>query len=235
MVKLGIGLLAGSAAFFAAVSGAQAAPALVYLRQDTVQHVANDGQTNVVNVSVSGSRLIVKDTAGLTAGEGCKQTDSLTVSCPKTNSIVLDLKDGNDIVNTSASGVKINAYGGPGNDILNGGSSSDGLSGGEGNDIINGNGGDDGLSGGTGDDVVNGGEGDDSIDDNDGKDVLAGGPGNDQIFDYGGAGDVINGDAGNDTIFSLDDLKDTINCGAGSDQYATNPEDLRNSCETSLN
>ena len=54
-----------------------------------------------MNVSVSGSRLIVKDTAGLTAGESCTQTSSLTVSCPKSASIVLDLKDGNDVVNTS--------------------------------------------------------------------------------------------------------------------------------------
>lgn len=234
MNKLGIGLLAGSATFFAAVSGAQAAPASIYLDGTTLRHIANDGQTNVVNISLSGGKIIVKDTAGLAAGDGCKNTDSLTVQCTKPNTFVLDLKDGNDIVNNGTS-VTIFAYGGPGNDVLNGGSGSDGLFGADGNDTINGNAGSDNLSGGLGDDVISGGDGNDNIDDDDGKDVLSGGAGNDRIVDYGGAGDVINADGGDDTVFSLDDLKDTINCGAGSDQYATNPEDLRSSCETSLN
>lgn len=234
MARLGIGLLAGSTVFLAAaMSGAQPAPASVYLSGTTLRHIASDGQTNVITISISGGRMIVKDSAGLTAGDGCKQTNNLTVSCTLPSTFVLDLKDGDDTV-TNGTSTTIYVYGGPGNDVLNGGPGTDGLFAADGNDVLNGNGGNDILSGGVGNDVINGGAGDDRIDDDAGDDTIAAGAGNDTISDYGGK-DTISADAGDDTVYSLDNTKDTISCGAGSDSYATDANDLRASCETSLN
>jgi serralysin len=234
MTKVGIGLLAGSALLFsAAVSSAQSAPATVSLSGTTLRHIATDGQTNVVTINNSGSRVVVKDTAGLTAGEGCTQTNATTVSCTRPNTFVLDLKDGNDVV-TNSSTVTIFAYGGPGNDVLTGGAADEGLFGDDGDDVVNGNAGSDFLNGGSGNDEVNGGSGDDQIDDPEGDDKLNGGSGDDRIQEDGGI-DTISGDSGTDTIFSLDNTKDTINCGSGTDSYAIDAVDVRSSCETSLN
>jgi hypothetical protein len=235
--KFGIGLFAGSAVFLgAAVSGAQPPPASIYMLDESVlRHIANDGQKNVVNITESGSRLIVTDTAGLAAGDGCKQTTPTTVSCPiPTASFVLDLKDGDDIVNNNSK-VTIFAYGGPGNDVLNGGNSArDGLFGDDGNDVINGNGGNDFLSGGYGNDVINGGDGDDKLDDPGGNDTISGGNGNDQIQENGGT-DTISAGPGDDTVYSLDNTKDVIDCGPGNDSYGIDTNDLRSGCEKKLN
>lgn len=234
MTKVAIGLLAGSALVFGVgVSSAQAAPALVYLIDDTLRHIANDGQTNVVTITSNSSNVIVKDTVGLAAGDGCTQTNATTVTCPLPNTFVLDLKDGNDVL-TNNSQVRIFVYGGPGNDVLTGGAANDGLFGDDGNDVINGNGGSDFINGGTGNDVINGGAGDDRIDDPAGNDAVSGGAGNDNIQENGGT-DTINGDAGNDTIYSLDQTNDVISCGAGTDSYGLDPNDTRSGCENSLN
>lgn len=235
MTKVAIGLLAGSALVFGVgVSSAQAAPAQVYMADDTtVRHIANDGQTNVVTITSTSSSVIVKDTVGLAAGDGCTQTNSTTVTCPLPNTVVLDLKDGNDVL-TNNSSVKIFAYGGPGNDVLTGSGANEGLFGDAGNDVINANGGSDFINGGTGNDVINGGAGDDRIDDPSGNDTINGGAGNDTIQEDSGT-DTINGDAGNDTIYSLDQTNDVINCGTGTDSYGLDPNDTRSGCETSLN
>lgn len=237
MTKFGLSLIAGSLVLTgAAVSGAQSTPATVYVLDGSVlRHIASDGQTNVVTISDSASRVTVKDTAGLLAGEGCTQTNAFTVSCQRpSNTIVLDLKDGNDVVTTSSS-VPINAYGGPGNDVLNGGPGGDGLFGDDGNDVVNGNAGNDAMSGGLGDDVINGGAGDDNVVyEPGGNDVISGGAGNDTISDSAGT-DTINGDAGNDTIYAADGSRDVIECGPGNDSYRTDANDIRSGCEKSLN
>src|SRR5207245_2730859 len=82
-------------------------------------------------------------------------------------------KRGNDLVVVDESNGKIlcqlEAYGGPGNDTLIGGSGPDGLYGDDGKDLLKGGDGDDGLVGGSGSDVVYG---------NAGNDYLLGGNGN---------------------------------------------------------
>src|SRR5205823_2963957 len=80
---------------------------------------------------------------------------------------------GNDVINGSATGVRLLLIGGAGNDVLTGGRGDDVLDGGDGNDT---------LSGGRGLDVLNGGAGNDTLDDGvkDGKqDILIGGSGAD--------------------------------------------------------
>ena len=68
--------------------------------------------------------------------------------------VVLDGGDGNDTLDGSAADVRLELYGGAGNDTLRGGSKNDVLSGGDGNDY---------LSGGKGQDVMFGGSGADTF------------------------------------------------------------------------
>jgi Ca2+-binding RTX toxin-like protein len=236
MKPVAISFFASSAIMLgAAVSVAQPAPASVYVADGAVlRHIASDGQTNVVTISDSGSKVIVRDTAGLAAGEGCKQTNAVTVSCQRpTNTIVLDLKDGNDILNTTST-VPVNAYGGDGNDVLNGGPANDGLFGDGGDDVVNGNDGNDAMSGGSGNDIINGGPGDDNvIYEPEGNDTISGGPGNDIISDSGGT-DNIAGGPGDDTIYATDGAADVIDCGPGNDKYLIDTNDVRFACETNL-
>lgn len=88
---------------------------------------------------------------------------------------------GDDSVSvSSAIELPVTMRGGPGNDILLGGSGPDKLIGGEGNDKVAGRGGDDVLYGGPGNDELLGGSG---------NDVLRGGP-----------TDVMNGGSGHNTL-----------------------------------
>ncbi len=101
------------------------------------------------------------------------------------------------------------------NDVLNfqGGLESDGdfaLTGGAGNDILNGGGSTDRIVGGAGNDSISGGDG--------GKDVLEGGDGNDSIAIEGGTA-TVQGNAGNDIInvFNALSVSDRIDGGDGID------------------
>ena len=102
--------------------------------------------------------------------------DSITVTAlagTGVNRVVLDGGDGNDTLDGSAADVKLELYGGAGNDVLTGGSKSDILSAGDGNDTLTGGRGLDTLDGGTGNDVL-----DDGVKDGQ-QDNLIGGTGAD--------------------------------------------------------
>lgn len=86
----------------------------------------------------------------------------------------------------NATGIRLLAQGGQGNDLLSGGSGNDTLNGGSGDDTLSGHGGNDRLLGYAGDDVLRGGEGNDTLKGGDGMDILNGGPGQDSLD--GGAG-----------------------------------------------
>lgn len=87
--------------------------------------------------------------------------------------VVLDGGDGNDTLDGSAADVRLEVYGGAGNDTLLGGSKNDVLSGGDGNDVLTGGKGLDTLDGGAGNDVL-----DDGVKDGQ-QDNLIGGTGAD--------------------------------------------------------
>lgn len=110
---------------------------------------ARPGKNNVVTVSLSGGDLLIHDGGdAISPGTGCTAVDAGTARCSGTGGIVLELGDGNDVAsnNTSISSSVTGARGiegGPGNDVLNGGTNSDLLIGDQGNDTLNGNGGTD--------------------------------------------------------------------------------------------
>ena len=134
--------------------------------------------------------------------------------------------DGNDRLEVAEGfGVRIEAYGGAGNDVLLGSSAADLLDGGDGDDRLDGREGNDTLLGQSGNDILKGRAGDDTIRGSDGDDTLDGGDGNDSI--YGGAGydyilggrgiDRLFGEAGNDVLRGGDD-NDAMDGGVGRDQ-----------------
>ena len=118
------------------------------------------------------------------------------------------------------------AYGGSGNDRLDGTGIDDDLPihGGQGNDTIVGGNGDDDLSGDEGNDVVSAGSGDDRTSSGNGNDTLGGGAGSDLLsggnhndsLDGGTGDDLLFGGAGNDSLNgSADD--DRVDGGIGDD------------------
>lgn len=107
---------------------------------------------------------------------------------------------GNDRFVNNVAQLPVTAFGGDGNDHLEGYNGIDQLIGGNGNDTLLGYGGDDRIWGGSGSDTIRGGAGSDFMDGQDGDDVLWGESGNDTI--YGGAGaDELFGGTGNDWLY----------------------------------
>jgi uncharacterized repeat protein (TIGR01451 family) len=140
-----------------------------------------------------------------------------------TNKIVFDGGEGDDRLRLIGVTIPVEAYGGPGNDWLEGGTGNDTLDGGTGNDTLIGRGGDDILSGGAGDDLIYGDPGADDTTNNivwgvAGNDTVLGDGGNDVI--YGGLGaDNIDGGAGSDLIFGQGG-NDTLHGGSGDDEIS---------------
>jgi len=129
----------------------------------------------------------------------------------------------NDTFNASLFRNPVQAEGGPGNDILIGGRSTNTILGGLGNDNIqgigpgtyNGQAGDDRITTGAGNDTIEGGEGNDTIISQSGLDHVLGGLGNDSIR-TGAGNDSVDGGAGNDIISTFGG-RDTIHGGLGDD------------------
>lgn len=123
--------------------------------------------------------------------------------------------DGNDRLDGTGLSDDLPIFGGKGHDTLIGGDGDDNLSGDAGNDLINGGAGDDRLFGGTGDDRLNGGTGSDILSGSDGNDTLNGDAGDDLLM--GGAGaDELNGNTGDDRLDGGAG-NDTLNGGSGDD------------------
>lgn len=123
--------------------------------------------------------------------------------------------DGNDRLDGSGLSDDLPIFGGKGNDTIIGGNGDDNLSGDAGHDLINGGAGDDRMFGGAGNDQLNGGTGDDLLSGNDGNDTLNGDGGDDLLM--GGVGaDVLNGNADDDRLDGGAG-NDTLNGGSGDD------------------
>jgi hypothetical protein len=117
-------------------------------------------------------------------------------------------------------------YGGDGHDTLVGYGGNDEIAGGNGNDIIRGMAGNDRMWGEAGDDHIDGGAGDDIAWGGDDADILLGGDGNDQLI--GGYGndrlngqagiDKLWGESGNDVLISIDAaFGEYVDSGSGAD------------------
>jgi Ca2+-binding RTX toxin-like protein len=136
----------------------------------------------------------------------------------------------NDTFNASQFRKPVIADGGPGNDILIGGKSTNTIRGGIGNDNIQGVGpgtyngqiGDDRITTGPGNDTIDGGEGNDTIVSQGGTDNVIGGLGNDSIR-TGSGNDTVDGGDGNDTISTFGG-RDSIHGGNGDDTISGGDE-----------
>ncbi|GHB48363.1 hypothetical protein GCM10010306_047380 [Streptomyces umbrinus] len=130
---------------------------------------AAQGRANNITVSLSGSFVIIQDTADtLTAGLNCTLLVNGTVACPvavNSDTVVVNAGDGNDVI-TKTGNVRGDLKGESGNDVVNGGPSP-------GSNILN---------GGSGTDTLNGGVT---------FDLLIGGPGADRLSGGGGTSDLV--------------------------------------------
>jgi hypothetical protein len=90
------------------------------------------------------------------------------------STVIIDLGGGNDIFFGANGTSPLRLFGGPGNDVINGGDFGDIITGGPGNDVIDGN---------RGDDIIHGGDGNDSFawDPGDNSDTIDGGAGADRL------------------------------------------------------
>ena len=149
-----------------------------------------NGELIVIGTDGGDSLNVVRDGAALAVWANGAQ---LGLFATPVNAIVMDGRDGNDLlyisqsVNTSAE-----LYGGAGNDLISGGSGDDRIFGEDGWDVLFGNLGNDRLDGGDGDDFLFGGLG---------NDVILGGLGDDWLF--GGPGlDILDGGPGHNRLFA---------------------------------
>ncbi|NVB76792.1 MAG: hypothetical protein HOV81_00220 [Kofleriaceae bacterium] len=142
---------------------------------------------------------------------------SASYSTSEVTKIVFYGNAGDDTFTNSTS-IPAEAYGGDGNDTLNGGSGADFLVGGYGQDTIRGYGGNDTLWGSGGSDWLYGGEGNDLIKGHGGNDALYGENGSDSL--YGGSGnDSLSGGASQDTLVTIGGDYDTVSGGTSDDLF----------------
>jgi Ca2+-binding RTX toxin-like protein len=183
----------------------------------TLTFRAGSGKTNRVWITEAGGTVTVDDRVAVKPGRGCKAVhgDKTKVTCAGAETVSVSLGSGNDVF-VNISGLVAYAYGGAGDDTLNGGTSRDVLRGGPGDDTVNGGAGDDYVYGETGNDKVYGGEGNDRLYGDSGSDQIHGGPGRDLIHD-GSGNDRAYGDAGDDVLYD-NKGKDTYDGSAGDDE-----------------
>lgn len=180
-----------------------------------------------VEVRQVGSEVIIRDV-------GTNQTWNYASSLVASVDFVGG--NGNDRFINDITSLPVRAFGGKGNDYLQGNDGADYLDGGGDDDVIIGGGGNDTLVGSAGDDLILGmegddrilgGPGDDSLYGNVGDDILQGGSGADLIRGneghdslYGGAGaDQLFGDQGDDGLFGGVGELDRLTGGAGEDRF----------------
>ncbi|MCK9249725.1 MAG: hypothetical protein M0P31_12230 [Solirubrobacteraceae bacterium] len=206
---LGVSLIGAASAHAGPVTVGYAGGVVTITGDAAVNHVllSHPGPSNGDT-----TKILVSDGDGATPGVGCVAGDGFTgdVECPRPTKIVAHLGDGDDSIGVYEDAdhdftVPIEAYGGNGDDVLDGASGPDELHGGDGDDQLTGRGGDDRLYGENGDDTLNGDFGTSSPG---GDDLLDGGAGDDEFEQYVGFGspaslagdDTYIGGPGNDSF-----------------------------------
>lgn len=163
-------------------------PASVTLQADGTLVLTGGGGDDVLTFSRAGSRYVASVTLRDEDGN-VVVTEARVFDQGVVKRLVVNGGDGNDLL-SNLTDVPCTIRGGPGNDVIYGGSAADSLVGGDGTDVVFGGAGDDTLDGGPGNDQLVGGDGDDSI---------LGGPGNDNLYGVGGD-DTLKGGKGNDYL-----------------------------------
>ncbi|WP_238488412.1 calcium-binding protein [Actinoplanes flavus] len=217
----------------------------------TVSFSADHNAKNKIVITRSGRTVTIDDRVAVKPGKNCKQVkgDRTRVRCRTTKTpakVIVRLYDRNDSV-INKSDLRMEAYGGGGNDSLVGGPKSDVLHGEDlcaesaGNDRIYGQGGNDLIYAGDGSDYVSAGDGNDQVlgdsdcvtaPDRAGNDVIHGGNGDDDLFGDNG-NDKLYGNNGNDFLTAWYGV-DRIEGGAGDDQLHGDPDDRKVSADVLL-
>jgi hypothetical protein len=205
-------IIAAGALALGLVAPAAAHAATITYAGDTLVYRAAPGEKNSTGPSTGlfdESRLRISDSSAVpiaAPADRCIQHDDF-FECDMPAKAVFDVGDGDgdDHVSFSFSppGLAAEAFGGDGNDLLEGYVTGGGplaqvLDGGAGNDKLDGDLGNDVVRGGPGDDEVDGGAGDDRVEGNEGNDTLYG----DHYEDP--AHDVVDGGAGFDLVSDYD-------------------------------
>lgn len=101
-------------------------------RSDSARYVAGPGEANVVQASIAGQVLTLSDTAGATPAVGCTAVSATVVRCPVLNSFNGIKAALGDLDDRFVSGLGASLDGGPGDDMLSGGT----VRGGPGDDVL---------------------------------------------------------------------------------------------------
>lgn len=161
--------------------------------------INGDGGENYARAYISGKNVVVKTQSTVTNGFSLVP---FSKDYKKPASAVKEIRfygrGGNDHFDNDTS-ITSRAYGGSGNDYLDGGSGRDYLYGESGNDTLKGRGGRDALRGGIGHDKIYGGSGNDYLYGDKGNDWLYGNSGNDHLKGAWG-NDRLEGGTGNDRL-----------------------------------
>jgi hypothetical protein len=132
----------------------------------TLTYSAAAGRTNVPNFTVSGTTVHVDRDTGdddPLQSTTCDATGGGEYDCAQIARIVIDARDGDDIVTATSVTLPVSVDGGAGADQLRTGSGADTLIGGDGEDFLDAGAGNDTLDGGAGDDQLSGGTGADRL------------------------------------------------------------------------
>ena len=159
----------------------------------------NPGEDNRIIVERIGSTILISDTAGLEAGNRCKdQGENISCKAKGVVLVAIHAGDGNDTVRVA--GIEAFVDGGSGDDRLFSGSVNATLVGGPG---------DDRLRGGDANDVLRGGAGGDLLVGGDGLDNLRGANGDDRLKSKDRETDTVSGGGGTDegTVDQQDDVR----------------------------
>lgn len=180
----------------------------LWFTNDKVLVVKTDNADTSVQVSQSGSTLSIKELG---------TNRSWQYQSTQVGKVEFQGGNGNDRFVNLVPNLAVRAFGGAGNDYLEGYNGADELMGGAGDDTLVGYGGDDKLWGGEGHDYLRGMDGNDQLMGEGGNDYLDGGAGNDKL--WGGAGnDALLGGDGNDELIG-DIGDDQLNGQGGIDKF----------------
>jgi Ca2+-binding RTX toxin-like protein len=195
---------------------------------------------NKITVTLTDQHFIVTDSVPIEAGENCVLVNPgvkpHTVSCRafqvggSVKPFEVRGQIGNDII-TNLTAVPMQADGGKGNDVIEGGSGPDDLSDIAGGDVLRGNLGNDTLSTVT----INADSLQDSLDGGGGRDILKGGPGPDVLLGGDGNNDQLDGGRGKDVLDGGPGVNDQVSYANRTSRIVASLDDQANDGEQNEN
>jgi Ca2+-binding RTX toxin-like protein len=174
----------------------------------SVNSIGFEGNNLVVKSDNAATSVVVSQTASTVKISDLSANRAWTFDAGRVGSVEFRGGAGNDKFVNNVANLPVRAFGGAGNDYLEGYNGADVFVGGAGGDTLVGYGGNDMMWGDDGDDLLLAGAG---------NDQLMGGAGNDRLIGHAGT-DKFWGETGNDAVVSIDAaLGEYVDGGAGAD------------------